>query len=153
MTLGELIRRLRVQPSGEEFSYPALSRRAGGKPSEPSFDRLGNEPVPEDFGANESVYRTAWGTVAVRKGAVDPESIVGIARALETSHRLPWLALGESLGLVDMFRGETDEAAQKLPPGWTGLSADGMASLRAHAALLIEVERLRARVAELESHE
>ena len=62
----------------EGRSYARISQDAGGTPSSPRIQQLANAPF---------------------KNAMDPPSVIGLARALDVTQRTLWLANGRSLGL------------------------------------------------------
>lgn len=125
-----------------ERSYARISQDAGGTPSAPRIQQLASAPF---------------------KNAMDPPSVVGLARALDVTQRTLWLANGRSLGLdvgpaespfLSLMPARTDrlsDAAVRYHLSGIRLSIAAGEYLEQIEALRAEVATRDARIAELEA--
>ena len=113
-------------------SYARISSDAGGVPSAPRIQQLATAP---------------------QKNAMDPPSVIGLARALDVTQRTMWLANGRMLGL-DV--GPSESSFLSLMPARTDRMSDAavkyhLAGIRlsiADGERLEQIESLRAELAE-----
>jgi hypothetical protein len=152
LRLDELLRTARGVDLPDAISAPKAAELAGDLgPSVSSFTRYSAIPKPEEW------FGTAWGTRATDNRIIDPNSIMGIVRALSVNPRDVVLASATSAGIPGMWREPSEIARTRLWLGWDTLTDDRWSVIRKVGVRLTEDQareeetaQLKARNTELE---